>query len=200
MSRLDMQISFTNAVGLGIISFNGNSHCHSTNLNRELKGKTMKPIASKLNGRTWRKRMFCAASPIKTMAVPLLGLVILICTARPASAQADWQKVYVDHNNPTYVCGWGETVEIELYGDECPYNPTPTAFVTDVTVGRQYKVPLAHVTLTPAGYNGVYAGDYAAWWAGTFTVTAQDCDETFHPVTSLTVVSIDDITVQSEPV
>ena len=161
----------------------------------------MKQAASKLNGRTWHKPMSCASSLIKLMAAPLLILAILICTARPASAQQSYQKVYVDHNNPTYVVGLGWTVGIQVEGDECPY-PHPTASVTDITVGRTQPVPLYHPTLSEGG-DGVWWGDYTAWWAGTFTVTAQEaqgCDETFLPVSSLTVVSIDDITVQSEPV
>ena len=153
-----MQISFTDPHGHAIMPSDGIAHCRLTNLNRELKGKTMAQIALKLNSRTWRKRMFYAASLLKMTTAPLLILAILICTARPASAQQSYQKVYVDHNNPTYVVGLGWTVGIQVEGDECPY-PHPTASVTDITVGRTQPVPLYHPSLWKDG-DGVWGGLY----------------------------------------
>ena len=144
----------------------------------------MKHFTSKLNGRTWRKPTLHAASLIKMMAVPLLGMAASICATTSAFAQ----QVTADGQSSSDVVCVGTSVAIQVSGDSCGY-PFPAASVNGTDV-----------YLTP-GSGDTWNGTFTASTPGTFTVLVSDSDcptMAFNSVT-LTVVQLNGILLNSEP-
>lgn len=118
----------------------------------------MKQFSSQLNGLIWHKPMSCAASLMKIMAVPLLILAASIFATTSSLAQT----LTADGQEKTEVVCVGNTVAIQVSGDDCPY-AAPGASVNGATV-----------ILTYDSSSDTWNGSYPASTPGTFTVSASD--------------------------